>query len=85
MLALLAFTTIRTSSISTGIGPEASLSKTTPKQRQFSARDFSWTTPVLVQTAIRPLHYDYVDPEGFRVLPHFYFCGRYFSLPPPAA
>jgi hypothetical protein len=85
ILALLAFTTIRTSPISAGVGASSSLSTTTPKQRQFYASHFSLTTPVLVQTAAAALDYGYLVPEEPGDLPEIDFFGRYFSLPPPAA
>lgn len=85
VLALLAFTTIRTSPLSTGFGPGSSLSTTHPKQRQFSASDFNWTAPVLTRTAVTSLDYGNVLPEGFEYLPREYLSERCSDLPPPTA
>jgi hypothetical protein len=85
LFSLLAFTTIRTSSISTGFGPGSSLSKTTPKQRQLLDEHFVWTSPVLVQLAVAPRAWGNVVPAEFNDLFPDHFCGRYFSLPPPTA
>jgi hypothetical protein len=85
VFALLAFTTIRTSPISAGFGPSSSLSKTTPKQRQLSIDEISWATPVVSQSAVAPRDCGNVVPAEFNDLSPDHFCGRYFSLPPPAA
>jgi hypothetical protein len=85
IFSVLAFATIRTASISTGFGPGSSLSKTTPKQRQWLDEDFAWTSPVLVQLAVAPRAWGNVVPAEFNDLLPDHFCGRYFSLPPPTA
>ena len=85
VLALLAFTTIRTSPLSSGFGPGSSLSTTHPKQRQFSASDFSWTAPVLTRTAVTSLEYGNVIPDEFEYPPREYFSERCSDLPPPTA
>jgi hypothetical protein len=85
IFALLAFTTIRTSPISAGIGPGSSLSDSTPKQRHFLDEDFVSTSPVLVELAVAPVNYDNVVPTEFNELPPDHFFGRYFNLPPPTA
>jgi len=60
IFALLAFTTIRTSPLSTGLEPGSSLSKTTPKQRHLSVQEIVWAIPVLSSVAI----------STSRLLPH---------------
>jgi hypothetical protein len=85
ILALLTFTTIRTSPISTGSEPGSSLSKTTPKQRTLSVDDVSLALPVLVKLAVAPPDYGNVVPAEFNDIPADFFPGRYFSLPPPTA
>jgi hypothetical protein len=85
VLSLLAFTTIRTSPISAGVGPSSSLSNTTPKQRHFSVTNFSLATPLLIQTDTAPLDHGNVVPAETESLPRVEFYGRYFSLPPPLA
>jgi hypothetical protein len=85
IFALLAFTTIRTSPISPGFGPGSSLSKTTPKQRQFLDEDFVWTSPVLVQLAVTLRDCGKAVVAECNDLPTRHFRGRYFSLPPPTA
>jgi hypothetical protein len=85
VLALLTFTTIRTSPISAGSEPGSSLSKTTPKQRKLSVDDVSLTLPVLVKLAVAPPDYGNVVPAEFNDISSDYFSDRYFSLPPPAA
>lgn len=85
LFALLAFTTVRTSPISSGFGPDSSLSKTTPKQRQLLNPDFVFTSLVFVQLAIAPRDFGNVVPAKLNNLPAHHFRGRYFSLPPPTA
>jgi len=85
ILVLLAFTTIRTSPISAGVGPGSSLSATNPKQRQFSVDGLSWTTPVLVQTEFTSLDYANVFPEKPGDLPRPNIFNRCSDLPPPTA
>lgn len=83
ILALLAFTTIRTSPLYTGLESGSSLSSTHPKQRQFRVSEVSWTAPVLSQATMAPL------PSGDAVLPECpdlpreCFFARCSDLPPP--
>jgi len=85
ILALLAFTTIRTSPLSTGLEPGSSLSKTTSKQRHLSIKKIVWTFPLLNNLAIVPLDYGDVIPVKLAEFSFDHFSGRYFSLPPPIA
>lgn len=85
IFALLAFTTIHTSPISTGFGPSSQLSKTTPKQRQSTVQDLSWTPPALELLTVVPQDYGNVFPAEFNHLSSDHFSGRYFNLPPPRA
>ena len=85
ILALLAFTTIRTSPISAGTEPGSTLSKTTPKQRKLSVEDFVWTATALTCLEFVPADYGRVvmrEPAAPRPKQ---FLGRYFTLPPPIA
>lgn len=84
LFSLLVFTTVRTSPIYGATGPESSLSKTHPKQRQFVASIF---TPVVLRANESPL-----QQEHGHVLPHVYaeshrecFFPRSSDLPPPIA
>lgn len=84
IFALLAFTTIRTSPLTTGLEPGASLSKTTPKQRHLSVREMDWTLPLVSSPTI--VLFDSHDDVPAKLV-HAYcnqFWGHYFSLPPPA-
>jgi hypothetical protein len=85
ILALLAFTTVRTSPLSTGLEHGSSLSKTTPKQRQLSVKKIVWTFPLLNDLAIVSLDYGDVIPVKLADFSCDHFSGRYFSLPPPVA
>jgi hypothetical protein len=85
ILALLAFTTIHTSPLSSGVAPGSSLSKTTPKQRHLSVQEMAWTFPVLSYLDYIPLDNGPVPPAKRDALCFDHFSGRYFSLPPPLA
>jgi hypothetical protein len=85
VFALLAFTTIHTSPLSTGITPGSSLSKTTPKQRDLSVQEIVWTFPVLGFLEQMPLENGPVPPTKPDAFYFDHFSGRYFSLPPPLA
>jgi hypothetical protein len=85
IFALLAFTTIHTSPLSSGIAPGSSLSKTTPKQRHLSVQEIAWTFPVLGYLEYIPLENGPVPPVKLIVVCFDHFSGRYFSLPPPLA
>jgi hypothetical protein len=85
ILALLVFTTIRTSPISAGLGPGSSLSSTTPKQRQFIASDLGSIPPALVQAEIAPLEQGQAVPAEFDVASQQVFFARCSDLPPPSA
>jgi hypothetical protein len=85
ILALLAFTTIRTSALNTGFGPGSSLAKTTPKQRHSRQQDFAWTQPALNLTTLVVLDSGDVIPAESNDPISDHFLGRYFSLPPPKA
>lgn len=84
IFALLAFTTIRTSPLTTGLEPGASLSKTTPKQRYLSVKEIDWMIPVVTQPTIVHFDFEEVIPAEPDSLRGAQFSGRYFSLPPPA-
>jgi hypothetical protein len=83
ILALLAFTTIHTSPLSSGIEPGSSLSKTTPKQRHLSVQEIAWTFPVLCFLEQIPLRNESVPPTEPDAVCFDHFSGRYFNLPPP--
>ncbi len=85
ILALLAFTTIRTSPITADYGSGSSLSKSIPKQRHLSVEDFVWTATALCRLAFVSVDYGNVVPlePNKRFLDPL--SGRYFSLPPPIA
>ena len=85
IFALLAFTTIRTSPLSAGLGSGSALSKTTPKQRHLSAQEIAWTFPVLRILSPAPLDFCNVVPSELNDLSFDHFSGRYFNLPPPTA
>ena len=85
IFALLAFTTIRTSPLSTGLEPGSSLSKTTPKQRHLSVQEIVWAIPVLSSVAIVRFDYGEVVPAEISDFSCDFFSGRYFNLPPPTA
>jgi hypothetical protein len=84
ILALLAFTTIRTSPISAGIGPSSSLSAATSKQRQFTVTDLSWIAPPLLPIVIARADNVEVVPAEFDDLPRRAFFPHCSDLPPPA-
>jgi hypothetical protein len=85
IFSLLAFTTVYTSPIHTGLGPGSSLSKTTPKQRHLSVKEIAWTFPVLAQLAVVSFEFGDVVPERLEAFSPGHFSGRYFNLPPPLA
>lgn len=85
ILALLAFTTVRTSPIHSGHEPGCSLSSLHPKQRHFRTSTLSWTEPVLLQTAAIPVMPGEALPAESLNLPRECFFARCSDLPPPAA
>lgn len=90
VLALLTYTTVRTSPITAGLAPGSSFSSKTLnssvslKQRQFSFDDFNWTALVLTQIAPVPQGGHDVVPAESEDFPRRQFQGRYFDLPPPS-
>jgi hypothetical protein len=84
IFALLAFTTIRTSPLTTGLESGASLSKTAPKQRYLSVKEIVWTLPVVSEPTIVRFDFEELIPAEPDSLRRAQFSGRYFSLPPPA-
>jgi hypothetical protein len=85
IFALLAFTTIHSSPLSSGIAPGSSLSKTTPKQRHLSVQELDWVFPVLSFLEQVPLCHGPVPPSQPDPVCFDHFSGRYFNLPPPLA
>jgi hypothetical protein len=85
IFALLAFTTIHTSPLSTGLEPGSSLSKTTPKQRHLSVKEIAWVFPVLSQLAFISCEYDVAVPLELDEFIPERLAGRYFNRPPPIA
>jgi hypothetical protein len=84
ILAFLIFTTVRTSPITTGVGPGSSLTSTTPKQRNFAISQFSLAGLVLVRTLVPPPSYSALAvPAEFKALPRECFFPRCSDLPPP--
>lgn len=84
ILVLLAFTTIRTTPIYLGSGVSSSLSNEHPKQRQFCASEFGWTTPVL-PIAFVPIEFFEVVSLKSGELPRECSFPRCSDLPPPVA
>lgn len=84
IFALLAFTTIRTTPLTSGHESGASLSKTTPKQRYLSVREIDWTLPVVSDLTFVIFDRHDVVPTQLVYVYCNQFSGRYFTLPPPA-
>lgn len=84
ILALLAFTTIRTTPLYFGSGVDSSISKLHPKQRHFCASEFGWTAPVLQITFV-PVEFAEVVPLQSGEPPHEPSFPRCSDLPPPLA